>query len=357
MNLLTKLFPTPSFVRVPTVGLDFSDATMRFVSLEITQKGIIPNRFADMAIPEGAMNGGRIVDSQKFVAFLKTVQKEHKLRYVHISIPESQAYSVTLSLDSAAIKDIRGAIELVIEDNVPLKVLETVFDYHILFSSEKELIVQVVAMSESVAHAYYNAFIEAGIFPVSFELEGQAIGRAVVPNKDRGSYMVVDFGAHRTGIAVITNGTAMLTATLDFGGNMLTQILAKELKISIEDAEKMKREYGLTGVGEHKDIFSILSSGISVLKEEINRRYVYWQEKKNQIKSFPQIETIYLCGGHSNLLGLDEYLSASLKIPVVQANPWVNCLSFDDVIPSMSKDTSMSYVTAIGLALADYIYD
>ncbi len=357
MNLLTRLFPTPSFVRIPTVGLDFSDATMRFVSLSITPKGLLPHRFAEMSIPEGAMKGGRIVDTQKFVAFLKTVQSQHHLRYVHVSIPESQVYSVTLSLDAATEKDIRGAIELVLEDNIPLKVVETVFDYHILSQTDSVIVVQVVAMASSVADAYYAAFTEAGIIPVSFELEGQAISRAVLPPEDTGSYMIVDFGANRTGISIVTHGTAMVTATLDFGGKILTQTLAKELNVSLEEAEKMKREKGLSGVGGEKQVFSILSTSLSVLKDEINRRYIYWQERKNQSGDFPRIEKIYLCGGHSNLEGLDEYLSASLKIPVQQVNPWVNCFSVDEVIPSLTKEISMSYVTAIGLALADFIYD
>lgn len=357
MNLLTRLFPTPSFIRIPAVGLDFSDATMRFIELRITTDGIVPRRYAEIAIPEGIMKGGRIVDSQKFIYFLKSVQKQHKLRYVHVSVPESQVYSVTLSLDATVTKDVRNAIELVLEDNIPLKVLESVFDYHVLSQSETEIVVQVVAMAESVARGYYDAFTQADMIPVSFELEGQAISRAVLTPQETGSYMIVEFGGNRTEITVITNGTAMVTSTIDIGGKMLTQTLAKELNISIEDAETLKREHGLTGVGEHKDVFSILSSGMSVLKEEINRRFVYWHDRKDQVGSFPAIDTIYICGGYSNLRGLDEYLSSSLKVRVVQANPWKNCLSLDTVVPAMSKEVSMSYVTAIGLALADYMYD
>jgi hypothetical protein len=46
-----------------------------------------------------------------------------------------------------------------------------------------------------------------------------------------------------------------------------------------------------------------------------------------------------------------------LKLNVVLANPWINCVSFERAIPSMPYDTAMSYVTAIGLSLADYLYD
>jgi type IV pilus assembly protein PilM len=357
VNILTKLFPTPSFVTIPTVGLDFSDATMRFIDLQVTTDGLIPKRFAQEAIPEGCMKGGRIIDNEKFIKFLKEVQKEHKLKYVRVSIPESQVYSFTLSLDVSAASDIRGAIDFLIEDNIPLKAIETVFDYHILSVTDKNIIVQVVALPEMVATNYFNAFFSAGIIPVSFELEGQAISRAVLKPEDKGSCMIVDFGANRTGITIITNRTAIVTATLDFGGKVLTQSLAKELNIALEEAESLKREFGLTAVGEHSNIFSILANGISVLKDEINRRYVYWHEKKNQLGSFPQIDTVYLCGGHSNLRGLGDYLSANLKLKVVQVNPWANCFSLEDVIPEMHYDISMSYTTAIGLALADYIYD
>lgn len=357
MNILSRLFPTPSFVTIPTVGLDFSDATMRFMSLQLSPKGLLPKRFAQMAIPEGCMKGGRIVDTDKFISFLKEVQKQHKLKYVRVSIPESQVYSFTLSLDSSAFSDIRGAIEFLIEDNIPLKAIETVFDYHILSTSDSGIIVQVVAIPEMVATNYFNAFFSAGIVPVSFELEGQAISRAVIKPEDTGSCMIVDFGANRTCITIVTNKTAMITATIDFGGKMLTEALSKELGIPLEEAEKIKREHGLVSTGDQKNIFPILVNGISVLKDEINRRYIYWHEKKNQLGTFPQIDTIYLCGGHSNLRGLGDYLSANLKLKVVQVNPWLNCFSLDDYIPDLNNESSMSYVTAIGLALADYIYD
>jgi type IV pilus assembly protein PilM len=357
VNILSRLFPTPSSIAIPTVGLDFSDATMRFMSLEIKPKGLLPKYFAQASIPEGCMKGGKIIDTEKFINFLKQIKKEYKLKYARISIPESQVYSFTLTLDYSARDDIRGAIEVLIEDNIPLKAIETVFDYHVLSVSEKSIVVQVVALSETVATNYFNAFADAGIIPVSFELEGQAITRAVIDPEDTGSCMIVDFGANRTGITIVTNKTAMVTATLDFGGNTLSQMLAKEMNLSFADAEKIKREHGLATLGEHKDVFLVLANGISVLKDEINRRYVYWHERKDQLGGFPAIDTVYLCGGHSNLIGLDEYLSASLKLKVVQVNPWRNCFSLDKHIPQINKEMSMSYVTAIGLALADYIYD
>jgi type IV pilus assembly protein PilM len=355
VNILSRLFPTPALVAMPTVGLDFSDSTMRFVALGLAREGMVPKRFAELAIPEGCMKDGRIVDMDAFIGFLTEAQKKYHLKYVRVSLPESQVYSFTLSLDPSARADIRGSIEVLIEDNIPLKAVETVFDYHVLSATDSAIVVQVVAISEVVSTNYFNAFFSAGMIPVSFELEGQAITRAVLDPGYTGSSMIVDFGAHRTGITIVTNRTAMVTATIDFGGMALVGMLAKELGISLEEAEKIKRDQGLSGGST--EVFSVLASGISVLKDEINRRYIYWHEKKNQLGVFPPIDTIYLCGGHSNLAGLAEYLSANLKLPIVQVNAWRNCFSLDEYIPSLPHEASMSYVTAIGLALADYLYD
>jgi type IV pilus assembly protein PilM len=355
--MLTRLFPAPSFLTLSVVGIDFSDTTMRIVRLAESTPGILPDFFAEMPIPEGCMKGGRISDEKAFIAFLTDVRKKHKLSYVRVAIPESQTYSFTLALDSAAVADVRGAIELVLEDNIPLRAIETVFDYHIIKHDETVLLVQVVAIAEASVQSFCDAFTAAGLTPTSFELDGQAIARAVIKPDDDRSYMIVDFGASKTGITIVTYGTAVVTSTLEFGGKMLLDILQKDLGVSLEEAQRLKKEYGLSSTGEHQNIFQLIVGGISTLKDEINRRYVYWHEKKSQYGAFPNIETVYLCGGHSNMRGLADYLSVGLKLNVVQVNPWVNCVSFEDAIPEMTYEQSMSYVTAIGLALADFIHD
>ena len=355
MSLLTTVFPIPSFFALPAVGIDFSDAAMRYVELAPITHGVAPKRFGEVPVPPGCMQGGRIVDEKAFTEFLRTVKKEHNLEFVRVAIPESQVYLFTLSIDTAARNDIRAAIELVIEDNIPLRATETVFDFSILKTSGTAIIVGVVAVSEVTAKTLHSCFVNAGMKPLSFELDAQAIARAVLPTTARGCRMIVDIGAHRTGIIITAEGSVVYTATVEFGGDMLTQMLSTKLGITSTEAEEWKKTIGLSHSPEHANFFDVLSASIVPLKDEINRRYLYWQEKKEQLGGFPSIETIYICGGHSNLHGLNDYLGATLRLPVMQANPWVNCFHFEDYVPEMPFETSMSYVTAVGLALADHI--
>ncbi len=356
-SLFARLFPIPSFFTLPTVGLDFSDVTMRFIRLEQGKHGIVPTAFADLAIPEGCLENGRIVDEKNFVSFLKEVRTKHNLKYVRVSIPESQVYAVTLPIDAAARDNVRAAIELVLEDNIPLPAVETIFDYQVLSVTDKTILVQVVALAEKVAQSYLTAFTDAGLIPVSFEVESQAITRAVQKSDDKRSCMIVDIGGERTGITIATNGTAIYTSTLEFGGSTLVSLVTKALGVDTAEAHKTVH-HGLSIIGPNKNIFEMLSGGISVLREEIDRRYVYWHERKDQFGAMiPAIDTIYLCGGYSTIEGLAEYLTSSLGTRVVVANPWINCLSFDTEIPALTHDEAQSYVTAIGLALSDYLYD
>lgn len=350
-------FPTPRFLSLSSVGLDFSDRSLRFIELTTKRKGIRVRRFGEEKIPEGTIKSGRIIDTEGFTKFLTDVRKKHKLKYVRVSLPEEHVYSFVTTIDVVKEDELRGAIELQLESNIPIKAAEAVFDFAILKQEGGKLVVLVIAAAEQIANSYYSTFQTAGLMPVSFHLEAGAIARATVPENSDKSYMVVDFGEMKTGISVISDGKPIFNATLDVGGALLTQLIAKELNISPAEAETMKKTYGLTSAQDNKKLFSILVNGLATLKDEINRRYIYWHTKKNDVISFPQIEAVLLCGGDANLKGLPDYLATNLKLPVRLANPWENLFSFDEVIPGLNFQQSMSYVTAIGLALGDYDYD
>jgi hypothetical protein len=57
-----------------------------------------------------------------------------------------------------------------------------------------------------------------------------------------------------------------------------------------------------------------------------------------------------LLSGSDVLLGLDEYLTRSLDIPVKVANVWTNILSLDKYVPPINNRESLDYASALGLA-------
>lgn len=190
---------------------------------------------------------------------------------------------------------------------------------------------------------------------ISFEPEGQAIIRAILKKSDLGTYMIVDIGRKSTGIYIVSRQMVMFSSVFSVGGDMFTNIIMKSLKISPGEAEKIKQKHGIDRNYFDKKVFLLLLDGLSILRDEISRRFLYWHTHRNEKnKNRPQIEKIILCGDGSNLMGFSEYLSASMKIKVELANVWTNILDIKKHIPEMSFEESLSFATALGLALKNF---
>jgi len=167
--------------------------------------------------------------------------------------------------------------------------------------------------------------------------------------------MIVDFGQTRTGIFIISKGSVTFTSTLDVGGITLNNMIAKNFKITTDEARRLKEQYGLQRNVANKEIFSVLLNSASILRDEIVKHFIYWNTHKNDRgENNPPIKKIILCGGDANLLGLPDYLSVSMKSPVELANAWVNIVNTKEYIPEISFRQALSYSTALGLALGDF---
>ncbi len=342
---------------MPAAGLDFSDDRIRIILLDETKQGLEVVHHDHVLIPDGVVHSGRIEKEDEFVALLQTLRSKIKTPFVRVSIPEFQGYSFMTGVEAFSHKEIRSTLDLLLEENIPLSIDDAIFDYSVIEQLPDKTIIQVVAVSHVLQKSYQQAITKAGFIPVSFELEGHAIARGIIPRNKEDSFMIVDMGQSRTGITIVTRQKTVFTATLDFGGEQLTRAISKTFNISFEEAEKLKKIYGFSTQGEDVRVYEAMIGSLATLKDEINRHYVYWHDKKNQIVPFEKIETIYLCGGNSNLVSIDDYLRSGLKLNIVQGNPWVNMFSLDDVVPRISQEDAVGFTTAIGLALADFYHD
>lgn len=337
---------------MPAVGLDISDASMRFVELIETRNGFVIGRFGEHSIPPGVIESGEIKKPAELRTIFSEIKKQHGLEYVSVSLPEEKAYLFELKLPAMKFSEVRGSIELSLEEHVPLKADEVLFDYEILKETDSALYVAVSAVPRTLVDGYLDAFSETGITPVAFEIETQSIARSVVPAGDKQSYIIVDFGNLRAGITIVSEGVVQFTLTVSVGGYTLTDIIAKSLNIPFEEAEKMKREKGLSAGGDHDDVLAALSVPITTLRDEIAKDVTYWQNHEDDYgKKRTPIKKVYLCGGDSNLVGLVDYLAAGLSVPVEIANVFANANTLKTYVPSISFDESLRYAAAIGLAL------
>ncbi len=352
MDSFNRFFPVPSFLSIPSFGLDISDESIKFVELINTKHGARVGRYGQRRIPPGIIESGRIKNPKLMEEILLALRKEVGIRSVRVSLPEEQVYLFKLQLEKFGLANIRESIELNLEEHVPIPALDAVFDYELLDQDSKSLELQVATIPKNVIENYLNIFENSEIEVQSLELEAQAIARAVLEKGDMETYMIVDFGEKRTGIFIVSRGVVMFTSTLDVGGTMLNDMIMKSFKINFEEAEKMKQQYGLLRNAPNKELFSVLLNCVSILRDEIVKHSLYWHTHKDEEgKSNPSIKKIILCGGDSNLLGLSDYFSVSMKTPVELANVWVNIFNTKDHVPDINFKEALSFSTALGLAL------
>lgn len=357
-RFFNRFFPVPAFLVTPSIGLDISDESLKYVELVKTQKGVQVGRYGKRTIPPGIIESGKIKNLKKIEEILLSLKNEIGLKSVRVSLPEEQVYLYKLRLEKLGIEHVRESIELTLEEHIPIRASEAIFDYEFINQDKQNLELQVAAIPTSVIESYLTIFKNTGIKVQSFELEAQAIARAVVKDGDLETYMIVDFGEKRTGIFIVSRGVVMFTSTLDMGGAMLNDTIAKNFKISFEEAEKIKQKYGLERNTPNKELFSVLLNSVSILRDDIVKHFLYWHTHKNEEgKNNPPIKKIILCGGDSNLIGLCDYFSVSMKSAVELADVWGNIINTKNYVPDINFKQALSFAAALGLALRDYKND
>lgn len=355
-SFLRKFFPIPKFLMMPATGVDISDNSIRFIEFENKRDGRVIKKFGNYNIPNGIISKGEIQDIAKLTDILKVFKKENDIHFVRASLPEEKAYLFQTQIpESVSDKDARNILEFKLEEYVPLSPKEAVFDYEILPKHKKEqghFDIAVAVYPKQTIEKYTSIFTDAGITLLSLEIEAQAIARSVIRDGDDGTYMIIDFGKTRIGFSVVSNNVLSFTSTLEVAEDGLSRAIMKYMNVAEEETDRIKNEDGLINTRGNKELFGALINVIESFRDDIDKHYKYWGTRVDETGGrVDPIDKIIICGGNSNLAGLPEFLSGSLKVPVERANVWMNAISFDDYIPEINRFHSYSYATAIGLAL------
>ncbi len=348
-----NIFPTPQFLKPTIYGLDISDKSIKYVMLGKHKGKIILKEFGQVIIPDGLIEKGDIKKKEDLTILLKDFSKKLKSKHVAVILPEEKAYMSKVTIPLMKKSEVRGSLELQLEENIPLSANEAVFDYDIN-QDKNHYDINLIAFSNKVVNDYRDVFIGSGFSPVSFEMEAHALARALTPidTINDGVKMIVDFGRTHTSFMVTVDGQVRFSSTVRVSGKDIDSAIASILSIDILKAEEIKKEKGFAKTKENEKVYDAVLPIISAIKEEINRIFIFWSDRAEEHgEKRKKIDKIILSGGDSNLIGLPEFLSYEIKVPVEIANPWLNILSFDEEIPNITFRESLIYSTALGLAL------
>src|SRR5437764_1910150 len=118
-------------------------------------------------------------------------------------------------------------------------------------------------------------------------------------------------------INIVRVGVPLFTRDVSVGGNQYTDALQKELDLSFEDAERLKRGDSLPSVTDEQKQ-QILRSVSDILTLEIQKTFDFFRATA----SGENIQRIVVAGGTARVPGLVDLLREEFAMPVEELNPF-----------------------------------
>ncbi len=313
-------FPAPQFLKMSTVGLAMSDEAVRMVEITGGPGGYVLGKHAEIALEEGTIESGYIHDIPALSRVLRELKDRKELSFVRASLPEEKGYVFTIRTPYLSRRDMRSSIDFSIEENVPVKAADVIFDFNIIPDTKSDdgtVEVAVSVLPRKAVEAYVEALRSADIEPVAFEIESQAVARAIIGKDEKGVYVIVNLAPKKAGFYIVSKGVVVFTSTV------------------LLDNESLQG-YAVE----------------SFLTEEIQKTLLFWETHNGgEQKKSHHVAGVRIVGSHSSWNAIVQHVSSELTIPVSVADVWTNSFSVDSHIPDIKKADSLRFAAAVGLSL------
>lgn len=383
-------------------GIDLSDFSIKIAQVKKKGANLILTSLGQKDIPSGLLEKGEVIREKEVTnlidkAITDVQGQKINTKYVACSLPEDSAFIKVVRIPKTEEEKMEDVIKWQIEPNFPVKLEEVYFDWEAVKpidfktgevkdqDSSGEQAVSIAVIPRKIVDSYLSIFRKAGLKPVVFEIESMAVLRSLVEKSlSAHPLIVLDLGQGGTGLTIFSGGTILFTSHINISGQDLDRAIARGLKVEMKEAEKLKREIGLINVKkkwrvyqvpvvEEKSKKEVSESRLSLLKamkedKIFDALIPILTDLSGQIKHFidyfkdfgkveyvpnGKIAEVVICGGEANLIGLCDFLSSTLKLPVKVGNPLTNISKC--VFSRKEKDVSggkfLGSATAIGLAI------
>ncbi len=338
-------------------GLDLSDLSLKAVFLERDGSIDTLSSFGSVPLPIGAVLDGEIVKEEAVIEAIrllleKSGPKKIPTKQVVCSLPEVKAFLRIINLPVMEASEAREAVKWEIEANIPLTLDQVYYDSQVLprnLSGEKnKMSVLVVVVTKTVVDQFVGTLEAAGLEVVGLETESIAQARSLLAEEESDqTTLIIDIGDRSTSFLVSIGNTPCFTSSIPLSSQMVTDAISKSMRVSFDEAESIKLTYGIGSVMKRDPLFIAVEPIMESLVTEVEKSIAFY---RHDLRYSANIDTVVLCGGGSNMVGLLPYLSKRLGLPVEVGNPWVN-LQLGGHLPLIEKKRSVQYSTAIGLAL------
>ena len=339
------------------IGVDISSSSVKMVELGSDgKKGYRVERYTTEILPRDAVADGNIVNLE---ASAETVRRAWKklgasTRDVAIALPASHVITKKIIVPAGQREsELEVLVESEANQYIPFALEEVNLDFQIIGpapSSPDEIEVLIAASRKEKVEDRVAVVESAGLKPVVMDVESYALQASFeliekqLPESGKGQIVaLIDIGANLMNLTVLRNGQQLYVREQTFGGNQLTQDIARLFGVTFEEAEADKRRNNLPENYESE----LLRPFVESMALEVSRALQFFFTSTQ----FTQVNHIVLAGGCAILPGADEAVASRTQVNTIIANPFADMVLSDRVRANQLLADASSLMVACGLAL------
>jgi type IV pilus assembly protein PilM len=335
----------------PIIGLDFSRTGVRVVS--VNREKMLVHGYGSVELDPSKISDNletsRDYLTQKIEALLREniIGKLDSNRVI-LGVPTMRTFARTFTIPTAQEAKVKQAVNLEVEQYVPMPLENLYVDHLIISRTAKELTVLMCAVPKKFIDDLLGVLTALGLEVAVIEPSIYAIARLLEATKEGGMpTVIVDLSPGDTDIAIF-DGAVRVTGGLNIGGNTLTLDIAKKMDLTIENAHQLKVLSGLNPGPRQAKVSAALRPSLLKIINETKKVMRFYTERFPDVD---KLEQILIVGSGSNVPGLGEFFTNELVMPARVASPW-QALDFAH-IAQPAKHLRARLATAAGLALVD----
>jgi len=337
------------------VGLDIGSSAIKAVELGKKGAAVQLLNLGFENLQTDTIVDGQIMELNNVSNVIAQIFSQHQIRTTRVAAGVS-GHSVIVKnivLPQMSQEELQESFSWHAEEHIPFDIADVNLDYELTSHSQDALHVLMAACKSDKIANVKQAIQLAGKQPVIIDVDAFALQNCYEVNyRPRAGEIValLNIGAATMNINILNGTRSVFARDASVGGSQYTSLLQRELGLSFEQAEGVKRGLALPEGIEPRPIQPIIETVSETLALEVKKTVDFYRATAHE--GDVTIQKILLAGGGSKLPGLADFLARKFEIPVEVFDPFrqieVDAKKFD---PDYMREIVPEMAVAVGLAL------
>jgi type IV pilus assembly protein PilM len=333
-----------------TVGLDIGSGLVKVAVIDHSRRQPELTRVAVAPLLADAIVDGDVMDPGIVADAIQTALGEAGVtsKNVVTAVGGRDVIIKKISIERVKEQQARELMRWEAEQHVPFDMESVELDFQILDPDADgvEMNVLLVAAKRELIESKVRVLTDAGLAPAAVDIEAFALHNAFElnhPTAMAGVVGLLNIGHDVTNINLLEEGVPLLTRDLPVGTRRIREDIQRERGLAADAAQKL-----IQGFDRSPHLDSVIETRGEEIAVGVERASAFLAQNSRS----GNMRALYTCGGGSRIPGLNDMLSARLRLKVAQANPLANLKVRDGALDSLVTDEiAPLLMLPIGLAL------